>query len=219
MQKLTVEYIKESGEFRPFKELRFSEVLSFVLENIRVANWVTVFFLVINIVFFWLLVGHLAFVFLKNGFSNSTFEIFSTGLFWGIMTGSIFIIPMHEGLHALGFLLKGAKKIRFGADMSQMIVYATAEDFVAGKKSLFFYALAPFVVINLVSLPFMIFGSFETRIFYISMLLLHNLMCIGDFGMMSFFVRYKEKELYTFDDLETKTAWFYERGANVTGDR
>lgn len=206
-----VEFIRNSNDFRLVKELKFSDILSFVLENISRINGFTLFYLVINILFFSFLAGQIVSGILDNGFTCKTFKIFSSGLFWGTMTGGFFIIPIHEGFHALAFLLIGAKKIRFGADLKQLIFYATAENFVGGRKGFTFVALAPFIFINLFSLPFMLIIDSQVWIFINVMLLLHNVMCIGDFAMMSFFSQHKDKELYTFDDLETKTAFFYEK--------
>jgi len=107
--------------------------------------------------------------------------------------------------------LLGAKKIRFGADLKQMIFYATAEDFVGGKSEFTIVALAPFVVINFISLFTAVFIFPQNWIFFLSLLLFHNVMCIGDFSMLSFFERHNDKEVYTFDDLKTMTAWFYEK--------
>lgn len=211
MKNLSMEYVRNSGEFKPVKELRFSDILPFVLENIVVKNGFTIFYLLINLLFMGLLAGQVANGISESGFTYQTFKIFLPGMIWGALAGSLFIIPFHEGLHALAFLLIGARKIKIGADIKQMIVYATAENFVGGRRGFTVVALAPFVIINLFSLPLLLIGNYDTRLFITVMLLLHNIMCIGDFGMLSFFSRHSDKEMYTFDDLETKTAWFYER--------
>jgi hypothetical protein len=208
MKNLSVEYVRNSNEFSLVKELRFNEIISFVLENIRLNNFCTGFYMFINLLFISFLSGQTVYGFMKDVFS---FHSYMSSLGWGALAGCILIIPFHEGLHALGFLLIGARKIKFGADFKQMIFYATAADFVAGKRGFSIVALAPFVVINLACLPIAIIFGPEGRVFLTIMLLLHNIMCIGDFGMLSFFMRHKDKEMYTFDDPDTKTAWFYEK--------
>jgi hypothetical protein len=211
MEKYSVDLVKNSGEFRLVKELRFSEILNFVLENIFRINRVTILFLIINLIFSGLFASLIAQSIIETGFTFQTFTNLLPSLMWGTMAGSIFIIPFHEGLHGIAFKLMGAKKIRFGADLQQFICYAVAADFVAGKKAFTFIALLPFLVINLACVPMLLMGGKDEYLFVTCMLLLHNLMCIGDFGMLSFFIRNKNKELFTFDDLETKTSWFYER--------
>lgn len=211
MESLSIRQIKESESFKLVRELKFNDILSFVLENIRKRNAVTISFYTILILFLSLFIGGIISFFSINGVSIATFKVLGKCFFLGFVSGSLLIIPLHEGLHALGFLLAGARKIKFGADLKQFIVYATAENFVAGRKSFFVIALAPIVVINLVCLPFLIFGGFEIKFFIITMLLLHNTMCIGDFGMLSFFVQNKEKEMYTFDDVGGRVSWFYEK--------
>jgi hypothetical protein len=214
MKEINVEYVRNSGKFRLVKELGFSEILKFVLENIVIRNVFSIIYLVYNLLFFYLLVGQIVNGIVETGFTINTFRFFFPGIMWGAVAGSFLIIPFHEGLHALAFLLIGARKIKFGADMKQMIFYATAADFVAGRKGFTLVALVPFVIINLFSIPLMFTGDLEITLFIIVMLLFHNLMCIGDFGMLSFFSRHKDKEMYTFDDLDTKTAFFYEKIKN-----
>jgi hypothetical protein len=211
MKGLNVEYIRKSDEFRLVKELGFNEILKFVMENIVIRNVFTIIYLVYNLLFIYLLIAQLVIGIGETGFTFNTFSIYFPGIMWGAVAGSLLIIPFHEGLHALAFLVIRARKIKFGADMKQMIFYATAADFVAGRKGFTLVALAPFAIINLFSIPLMLTGDLEIRLFITVMLLLHNVMCIGDFGMLSFFSRHKDKEMFTFDDLETKTAFFYER--------
>jgi len=207
-QGLTIEFVRNSPEFSLVKELRFNGILEFVLENIRLKNSCTFFYFLFNLLYLSVLIALSIFGFMDD---IITFKTYMVWLGWGILAGSILIIPFHEGFHALAFLAIGARKIRFGADLRQMIFYATAENFVAGQKGFTLVALAPFIFINLISLTFAFFGGFEVRLMIISLLLLHNIMCIGDFAMLSFFRENREKEMYTFDDLDTKTAWFYER--------
>ncbi len=211
MRNLSVEDVRNNPEFVLIKELRFNEILMFVLENIRLINAYSIFYLFYNLIFISFLAGIAAFGFMEETLS---FKPFLSCMGWGFLAGSILIIPFHEGFHALAFLMIGARSIKFGVDLKQMIFYATAENFVAGRKDFILVAMAPFLIINLFSMPFVIYGGIELRLFMVVMLLLHNIMCIGDFAMLSFYRRFKEKEIYTFDDLETRTAWFYERVKN-----
>lgn len=204
----SINELNNNPAYRPLKELRFSDILMFVLEQIRYTNFFSVFYLISNIIFLSLFAGIAVYGFIEEILTLKSF-LFCFG--WGILAGSLLIIPVHEGFHALAFLMAGAKMVKFGADIKQMIFYATAENFVAGRKSFTMVALAPFVMINLISIPFAIYGNIELRLFVIVMLLLHNLMCIGDFAMMSFYRKHNDKEIYTFDDTVNKTAWFYEK--------
>ncbi len=210
MKKPGIDYLRESGEFIAYKELRFNDILSFVLENIRYRNLATIFYFLINLLFFILFV-----VFSVNGIASEVlnFRAFLAQVGWGMLAGGIIIIPFHEGFHALAFLLIGARKIRFGADFRQMLFYATAENFVAGRKGFSVVALAPFLIINIASAFYLLYFGYSNMVLITVMLLMHNIMCIGDFAMLSFFIRNKDKEMYTFDDLDTKTAWFYIRAA------
>lgn len=200
--------IRNSKDFRVVNELKFNDILAFVLVYIRVKNIYTFFYIFSNLILISIITGLSVFGFME---SQLNFGNFLSGLSWGVVAGSILIIPFHEGLHALAFLIIGARKVRFGADLKHMIFYATAKDFVAGRKGFFLVALAPYLTINSVTIPFAINDNTQLQLFLLVLLLVHNIMCIGDFAMLSFFRENKEKELYTFDDLDTKTAWFYEK--------
>ena len=208
MMKPSIEQIRNSGAFRLVKELKFSDILMFVFENIRVYNICSIFYFLISILFISVFAGITLFGFMQEMFTlRSYFSI----LGWGILAGSILIIPFHEGFHAIAFLIIGARKIRFGADFKQMIFYATAEQFVSGKNGFSIVALSPFVIINLICLLIGFSSGIEIKLFIIVLLLFHNIMCIGDFAMLGFFMRNRKKEMYTFDDISKKTAYFYEK--------
>jgi hypothetical protein len=208
MKRPGIEELRNSGLFRPVLCLPFSGILTFVFENIRQRNFYTVLYAVINVIGLAALIAISFIAFTKD---HPGFGSYMSSLGWGTLAGSILIIPFHEGLHAAGFLLIGARKIKFGADLSQAIFYATAKDFVAGRKGFTMVALAPFAGINLAGMVFIFGGNTTTQLIVITTLFLHNIMCIGDFAMLSFFIKHRNKEMYTFDETETMTAWFYER--------
>ena len=96
-------------------------------------------------------------------------------------------------------------------DLKQMIFYVTADRYIIGAKKFYLVAMAPFAVINLAGISFILsHPSPEIIIGLLTFLFLHNLMCIGDFAMLSFFYKHRDKELFTFDILEDKESYICE---------
>ena len=72
-------------------------------------------------------------------------------------------------------------------------------------------ALAPFVVITAIAIATFLVGNVYTKWVSVGVLLGHSTLCGGDFAMLSFFEEHKEKEMFTYDDMENKVMYFYEK--------
>ena len=202
------EYIQQSGKYRLLKQLNYDQIVPFVFENIRKKTISARFYFSFNgltliLILYFLIPGTLSYpLFFKHFFVQ---------FLSGLMMGSILIIPFHEGFHALAYKLVGAPKIHFGADMRQMIFYVSADHYAIGRRSFYFVALAPFVMINLAGIALYLLGNNIPMHTLLFSLLFHNIMCIGDFAMLSFFQMHRGKELVTFDDLKGRISYIYEK--------
>ena len=203
-----IEQLESGNGFTLLETLRYEDIVSFVFRNIRNRNFPAYFYYLYNV----LCLAALVLVSV-NGFMEGVFsrgEFFSS-LSWGIIAGSFLIIPVHEACHALAYKLVEAPSVHFGADLRQMIFYVAANRFVADRKEFTIIALTPFVLINAAGLIFcFVFGSYWP-VFMLSMLLFHNIMCIGDFAMLSFFRLHQGQELFTFDIHEEKVSYIYKK--------
>jgi len=202
----SVEMIEQSPAFHLVMELDFTEMIPFVLTNIRRRSYLSILYVLINLGFLVLAV----FVALQ-GLMDSQLNwsmVFRQSL-GGLLAGSILIIPVHELLHGLAYLLLGAAKIRFGADMRQFIFFVTADRCPVSGKGLSFLAMTPFLVINVVTL--FVFRTWfpEMALLSIVMLLCHNIMCIGDFAIVNFVLLARGK-IISFDKPEKQKSYFYE---------
>jgi len=197
---------KENG-YKKILELNFSEMIPFVLSNIRKGGVIPLLYLSINLIFLFFIILYAAWS-VKNGSLNAG------KIFWqivaGVLAGSILVIPPHEILHGLAYRLLGARKIKFGMDLQQFIFYVTADRFPISKKELAFLAMTPFVLINLGLIALTATWVSQYTLFFASLLLCHNIMCIGDFAIISYAFSQKG-ELYTYDDTEKKRSYFFER--------
>lgn len=125
------------------------------------------------------------------------------------------LVVIHELLHALAYLLSGARNISFGLILRKFIFYALANKQVIGQKAFFFVALLPFVVVKIVCMAGIIlfFGS-PVMYFFLSVMCLHSLFCAGDMAMLAFYRLNNDKEIYNFDDRTKGKTYFYARKKN-----
>jgi hypothetical protein len=200
-----VEALQNEGSYSRILELDFDDMIPFVLSNIKKKGLMSWLFIAINVI---------------GLFSIGVFSIWGiyTGwipwfgfikqLFLGILAGSIIVIPFHELLHGLAYKIIGAKKIKFGANLQQFFFFVSTDRFPVNRKELYFLALLPFGVLNLVLLMVALFWLPQYSLLFGFLLLSHNLMCIGDFAITNYVMNEKE-EVFTYDEPENKKSYFY----------
>ncbi len=204
----TYKDIQDSERFRLLLKLDQNEIVAFVLRYIKKNNTATRLFYFLNILVILLLIRDIVFSISQGEGSIGKILLYCL---YGLLIGMIVVIPFHEGIHGLAYRLAGAKKIKFGADFTQMIFFVTADRFVVGKKRFFIVALSPFIIIGGSFITGYIFSAFYCKWMFLVALICHSSMCMGDFAFMSFFQEHPEKELYTYDEPEHKLSFVYER--------
>jgi len=202
-----VEELENDPGYRLILELDFNEMIPFVLDNIRRKSYISFLYAAVNILLFvaavlWIVIG-------IAGSQISWLSVFKQSLA-GLFTGSILIIPIHELLHGLAYKVLGAKKVEFGADMQQLIFFATADRYPVSGKELYFLAMTPFVLINLAIAVIFLVWFPHLSLYPLFLLLSHNIMCIGDFAMVNY-VHHINSMVYTYDVKENKKSFFYEK--------
>ena len=202
----TVEQIKNDSSFQLLDKLHYDDIVDFATEYVRKRTRSMFYYLALIIIFFILQWA----AFLYGIFANdmNTISLLKQFLY-GLIISLTIVIPFHELIHALGYFLLGARKIRFGAVLKHFAFYAVADDFVANRNAFIFLALSPFVIVSLLNLAGFIFVQGYASYTYISVLFFHATMCAGDFALLSYFEFHRDKELYTFDDVGKKTSYFY----------
>jgi Putative zincin peptidase len=199
------EDLHNETQFKKLITLQYDDIISFVFRNIKKPTPAVYFYFISNALLL------LSFLYLLISGFGETFVSIVKQLVVGILVGSFLVIPVHETVHGIAYKLIGAPKIHFGADLKQMIFYVAADKYPVGRKGFYFIALAPFFFINLASIALLIFPEISLLPFTVSFLLFHNIMCIGDFAMVSYFQQKKDKELYTYDDHKKKVSYIFER--------
>ena len=191
--------------------LDYNEMIPFIISSIKKKSLISFLFISMNVLLFLLI---LIFIISRTISGQLTLSVILKQVIFGLLSGSIFIIPVHELLHGLAYKILGARKIQFGADFKQFIFYVTANRYPVSGKEFIFLALTPFVLINIVTIVSAVYWIPGGLLYAGALLLTHNIMCIGDFAMVSYVFRNRIKRLFTFDEVEEKKSYFFEKILN-----
>jgi len=206
MRKPSLTEIYGNENFLLLHKLHYDSIIAFVFKNIKKKTLGSgIYFLSLIFLFISLI------IFSVRGFAayHISFLKYLAAFFYGFFFGSFIVIPFHEFFHALAYRIIGARP-KFGMDLKQLIFYITADKFVVNRKEFHWIALAPFIIINAFIASVFIFLNMQQQIIALFFLFFHNMMCIGDFAMLSFYHQHSEKKLYSFDIIEEKTSFMYE---------
>ncbi|HOS71306.1 MAG TPA: DUF3267 domain-containing protein [Bacteroidales bacterium] len=202
---LQVEDLEDPSRYRELLKLPYEELIDFVVDYIRRKSEVMVFFWAVCIIF-------LGFAITIRINIAGYFPLMSIALhtFLGLIVFPLLLIPFHELVHIIVYLISGARRIRVGMDLRQYMFYVTAHRYVTGQKKFRLVALAPFVFISLalILLVFILPGLWKWSMSLL--LFVHATMCAGDFAMLNFYFFNRKKKIYTWDDFDRKIAYFYE---------
>ena len=202
---IKVEDLEDQTKYRQILKINYDDLVAFVLEYIRKKSGLIVFFWAICMIF----LGTALFIRFNIGGYFPYRNIFMHSLL-GFIIFPLLYIPVHEMLHIVPYYFTGAKRIRVGMDLKQYMFYVTADRHVATEKQFKFVALVPFVFTSIVLLYLILvlpgLWKWSLSVF----MFIHATMCAGDFAMLNFYVLHRGKKIYTWDDFEEKTAYFYE---------
>ena len=134
------------------------------------------------------------------------------GLGLGVLFSFTVLIVLHELLHAIAYLVVGARRLSFGMNLKKFLFFVQADKKVLNYKQFMIVALVPAVLVGVVSLAGAIF-YYGQPLYYFFMVIfgLHGLFCSGDFGLLCFFENRKEDEIYTFDVKKERKTYFYKK--------
>ena len=122
------------------------------------------------------------------------------------------LIVIHELIHALAFRMMGISNLKFGAQWKKFIFYVAADCEVVDYRSFRVVALAPLVVVKVLSLAGIVLWWNSPLVFLpASVMAIHSFFCGGDMALMAYYRIHADKEIYSFDEVASKTTWFYYR--------
>ncbi|MBK7869173.1 MAG: DUF3267 domain-containing protein [Saprospiraceae bacterium] len=206
--KPTIEELFNDDQYIKLAELPYTEMIPFVQNEFAKRNTVIRIYIWLNI-FILLLMIMLGILQSLNG-QISVGMLISNTLIGFALTLTI-LIPVHEALHGLAYKLLGAPKVAFGGNIRQFYFYAVADRFVIGKNGFKIIALTPFVVISMIAIIGILLTPVKIQWICWGVLLMHTGACAGDFGLLGFYKRHPGGDIFTFDHVKEKVAYFFQK--------
>jgi len=207
--KYTPEDLQDQNNFELLTEVSHQKLKEFVVQQIsqekRIIPLYSIYQLLMVLLFIFLLARSV--VLAIKGFDEPILFIGLAAVF----SVSILIV-IHELLHALAYLVTGARKISFGAIPRKFIFYALADRQVIAPAAFRIVALAPFIIVKITCLIGVAI-CFNQQLMYsfLTVMCLHSLFCSGDIAMLAFYNIHKGKEIYNYDDKTEGKTYFYLR--------
>jgi len=198
--------IKSNPRFVFLDKLNYDDIVDFTGKYIREKNPSMIFFYIFLCGTFLLIIGSLVYGMIDH---NREFGGIMKQYLYGLIISFSAMIPIHEIIHGIIYVLLGARKVRFGAEFKQFAFYAVADEFVTGKTGFYILAIGPFLIISILNLLGFLLVPGIASYTYISILFFHTTMCLGDFALMSYYDTNKDKDIYTFDDVKNRISYFY----------
>ena len=133
------------------------------------------------------------------------------------LIGSLLIVPVHEGIHAITYKAIGAPAVKFVTEWSKGLIYTVADRFVVDQREYVWLAFTPLFVISLF-LGGAYFLAPEYDVLIAGLLCFHTLSCIGDIAIINFLWVHRDEAVFSYDDLKVHKSYFYARLENLPTD-
>ena len=205
---MKISILQDESKYRLVRAMPIDELKPFVIENIKKKNKYASGYMMLN---YALIIATIAFIAFFPTENKTQFKTLLMYFCIGVALSFSLLIILHELIHGITYKFVGAPKVSYGGSLRAFVFYAAANKFVADKSSFFKVALAPFVVITVLSIVTFLIGDVYIKWLAVGVLMGHTTLCGGDFAMLSFFEEHKEKEMFTYDDMENKVMYFYEK--------
>lgn len=208
-KKLKPEDLLDQNEFELLTEISHKKLREFVVEQISEEKFI------IRIYSIYQLLMVLLFTFLFTQgivLAIKGYSALLVNIGWAVAFSLSALIIIHELIHALAYLLTGARRISFGVILKKFVFYALADRQVIAPRAFHVVALAPVVMVKVICLiGIFLFLNQPVVYFFLSVMCLHSLFCAGDIAMLAFYRIHRGKEIYNFDDKSEGKTYFYSR--------
>lgn len=200
-----------NDEFELIKSVHYADMKAFVLGEIRQKSRLIRAYGIVQLlaaIAIFALLGY----FVATSIHARTLLVELKAMLLAAIFSFTLLIPIHEGIHALAFLMLGKRDISFGVQWKKFLFYAESNMQVLDRQQMLFVALLPLLTITVLAIT----GSFicerlACKLFFITSMLIHFFFCSGDLTIISFFQRHKPDEVYTFDNRQEKSAYYYKK--------
>lgn len=208
-KKLKPEDLLDQNEFELLTEISHKKLREFVVEQISEEKFIIRIYSIYQL----LMVLLLTFLFTRGiVLAIKGYSALLVNIGWAVAFSLSALIIIHELIHALAYLLTGARRISFGVILKKFVFYALADRQVIAPRAFHIVALAPFVMVKVICLiGIFLFLNQPVVYFFLSVMCLHSLFCAGDIAMLAFYRIHRGKEIYNLDDKSEGKTYFYSR--------
>ncbi|HET6558328.1 MAG TPA: DUF3267 domain-containing protein [Prolixibacteraceae bacterium] len=208
-KKPTPEDLQSSDAYELLTEVSHDHLREFVVDLVTKGKSIiriySVYQVIMMLVFVFFLTRGIVFA-IKGNFDLLLYTIMA------VIFSVTALIVIHELIHALAYLVVGARRISFGTVLKKFIFYAIADRQVINSRAFHLVALAPFVTVKLVCMMGILeYYTHPLVFFFMGVMSLHSLFCAGDIAMLAFYKLHEGKEIFNFDDKSKGKTYFYAR--------
>jgi hypothetical protein len=202
--KPSINELQDTQRFRLITEIDIFNPTPFFKEFAK-GKFTTVFLFLLC-----LIAGYLGgIVGVKIAKGDITFQSTILQIFMALGFMLVVLLPIHEGIHAITYWLKGAKDIRFSIAKKGFAVFTMANRHVVHLREYPLLAAAPFIVITLI-ISTLIYLDPANLVFFTILLIIHSFACMGDMILINFAINHWHKPIYNYDDFDLKRSYFFE---------
>ncbi|MFA9388588.1 MAG: DUF3267 domain-containing protein [Prolixibacteraceae bacterium] len=208
--------LHKHAQFELIQAVPYAEMKDFVLTElkfngplIKIYSFVQLFAAIglIGIVLFYLM----------QSVQSKSFAPELLNLFLAAVCSIPILIPLHEGIHALAYLIKGKRDLSFGAQWKKFLFYAESNMQVLDRREMQFVALLPLITITVLgTIGMIVFSASWLKLFCCILSLIHLFFCSGDMVILSFFQRQLPNEVFTYDNRKEKKTYYFRKRASIT---
>ena len=205
----SIEDLKNPERFELIAQINHQQIKEFVIEQLTSDCKIIRLYMYYQVAM--IAVG--AFFLVRSvllAFKSITVELIYTAV--ALVFSLTILVVVHELIHGFALKLAGAPKVSFGGYLRKFIFYAEADRFVINRRQFAFIALAPLVVVKLVTLAgIILFFNHPVLYSLIFVMSAHSLFCAGDIGLLSLFYKYQDGEIFNYDSKAEKTSYYFRK--------
>ena len=204
----SIEELQNSENYELVAAPNHTEIKSFVLSQLEKGGWLVKAYMIYQLVMVitGLFVLTRAIIYCFNEECQPIW--YSLGAIVFCLSALIII---HELIHGIVIKLTGAPSVNFGAYLKKFMFYAEADRYVLNRKQFTLIALAPLVLVKIITLcGVAIFFRHDAVFAFALIMSIHSLFCAGDIGLLSVF-HSAPSEVFTFDIKEEGKSYYFRK--------
>jgi len=208
---LTPEDLLNNPKFELIDKVDYPDLKAFVIKEIGYKSWIIRLFSIMQIMAVIILVA-LTCYYIFGYIYEDMFKIELKTIAITLIFSFTLLIVTHELIHAAAFRLLGKKDIGFGVQLKKFLFYTESNREVLSRKEMLVVALAPLTVISVAGIALYIFvPGISFSLAGLIVFLVHLFFCGGDLAIVSYFLRQRPTEIFTFDDRNEKRSYYFRK--------